>query len=74
MKHTDYWSIETNPETGAQFEYEKACLAANSNGGADIDKLIATEYGKMRTEEFERKLRFSTPDSPRPRSISPPSA
>ncbi len=64
MKHTDYWSIETNPETGAQFEYEKACLAANSNGGADIDKLIATEYGKMRTEEFERKLRFSTPDSP----------
>ena len=52
MKHTDYWSKATNPESGAWFEYEKACLNAASNGTADIDALLAGEYGAGLTENY----------------------
>ena len=61
MKHTDYWSRETNPETGAWFEYERECLIANTNDTADIDALLATEYGKAMTENRLRTLKYGKP-------------
>lgn len=61
MKHTDYWSQKTNPESGAWFEYEKQCLEAAHNGKADIGALLKTEYGRALTEDYLLKYRFDAP-------------
>ena len=61
MKYSDYWSRETNPETGAWFEYQKECLEAASNGSADIDKYISGEYGEAVTENMLLRQKFAKP-------------
>lgn len=61
MKHTDYWSKATNPESGAWFEYEKLCLNAASNGTMDVDALLATEYGADLTENYLLRYKYGAP-------------
>ena len=62
MKYLDLYSREKNPETGAWFEYERSAMEANHNGTADLDRLLATEYGRLMTESLELKLRFGKED------------
>lgn len=62
MHYLDLYSREKNPESGAWFEYEKACMNGAHNKTADIDKLLATEYGELMTEALQIKLRFDGPD------------
>lgn len=62
MSKLELYSRKTNPETGAWFEYEKECMWAAQNGKADIDRLLATEYGDLMTEVLEQKLRFDGPN------------
>jgi hypothetical protein len=61
MNYLDYWSKETNPETGALFEWQRASLESQQNGKADIDALLKTEYGALLTEEFLVRFRYNTP-------------
>ena len=63
MKHLDYWSQATNPESGLYFEHEKACLKAAGNGKDDVDALLATEYGAELTYRQLRRLQFNGPEN-----------
>ncbi len=56
--HLKYWSEETNPETGARFLNAKGNLMGGSNGEADIDALIAGNYGEVLTERLLDMFRF----------------
>ena len=56
MEHMKYWSHETNPESGARFEYFRSTLPDGSNGHADTEALIKGEYGKRLTEVLRVKF------------------
>lgn len=62
MNYLDLYSREKNPETGAWYEYERSAMEAAHNGTADLDALLATEYGELMTESLSLKLRFGGPD------------
>lgn len=62
MNYLDLFSSGKNPETGAWYAYERSALEAAHNGTADIDKLLATEYGELITEQLTLRLRFGTED------------
>lgn len=62
MNYLDLYSPETNPETGAWYAYERSAMEAAHNGTANLDKLLATEYGKLMTEQLTLRLRFGTED------------
>lgn len=52
MKGREYWSAQTNPETGAKFEAFLDYLNLSHNGQMDIDRFLDSEYG----EEFAKRL------------------
>ena len=58
MEPKDYWSRKTNPETGGKFEHFKKYMECTQNGKADIDALLATEYGCEMTRMLELRFRF----------------
>lgn len=62
MNHLRFWSQESNEKTGAKFEKFKFYLNASQNGEADVDALIASDYGKALTEILE--TRFSYEEDP----------
>ena len=62
MNYLDLYSREKNPETGSWYEYERSAMEAAHNGSADLDTLLATEYGRLMTESLELKVRFGGED------------
>ncbi|MCD7806710.1 MAG: hypothetical protein LUH19_05135 [Lachnospiraceae bacterium] len=54
MKRRDYWSAETNPETGKKFEQFLDYINLAHNGYMDVDKFIDSEYG----EAFAQRLQI----------------
>lgn len=61
MNYLDLYSTEKNPETGAQFAFERQAMESAQNGKADLDRLIATEYGALMTEHIRLKIDFDGP-------------
>ena len=45
MNRKDYWSQETNPETGEKFARVLEYFHTAHNGSADIDSMIDSPYG-----------------------------
>lgn len=62
MNHLDYWSHETNPETGLKFEAFRGYLDTAHNGYCNVDALISSEYGRKLTELLQ--LRFTYEEDP----------
>ncbi|MCC8098893.1 MAG: hypothetical protein LIO78_02355 [Clostridiales bacterium] len=62
MNYLDLYSREKNPETGAWFAFERSAMETAHNGTADIDALLATEYGALMTESLTLRLATSGPD------------
>ena len=62
MEHMKYWSEETNPETGARFEYMRQMLPNGSNGKANTEALLNSEFGAVWTESM--KVRFECENEP----------
>lgn len=62
MNYMDYWSKETNPETGAAFEHFHMYMECTQNGTADVDALLATDYGRELTRLLELRFRYERLD------------
>jgi len=60
-KHLKYWSRETNPETGAQFELYRDTLMDLGNPDFDLERYLSDDYAAAQTERLDRRFRF-TPD------------
>ena len=54
----NYWSVETNPETGRKFEKFLEFLRIVHDGTADIDGLISSEYGQKFAELLQYRFLF----------------
>ncbi len=54
MNILDYWTEETNPETGRKFEIFRGYLEIAHNGNAVIDALVNSPYG----EEMAKNLQI----------------
>lgn len=60
-EHLKYWSQETNPETGEQFELFRDTLMDLGNPDFDLDRFLSDEYAAELTKLLDRRFRF-TPD------------
>lgn len=58
MKGLEYWSKETNPESGEKFEAFLGYLRTAHNGDADIDALISSEYGEAMAKVLQERFRI----------------
>jgi pimeloyl-ACP methyl ester carboxylesterase len=67
MNPIDFWSIQTNPETGAKFEKVLENLKVSHNGNCNVERLISGEYG----QEMIRNLlvRFEFEENPMGESV-----
>ena len=54
-----YWSRETNPLTGEQFEIYRDTLMDLGNPNFDIEKYLSDEYAARQTERLHRRFRFT---------------
>lgn len=62
MNYMDYWSKETNPETGSAFEHFRNYMECTHNGKADVSALLATDYGKEMTRMLELRFHYEQKD------------
>lgn len=58
MSRLDYWSEETNPETGKKFEAFLRYLRTAHNGNADIDALIDSPYGEELAKNLQTRFTY----------------
>ncbi len=58
MKGLEYWSLDTNPETGEKFQAFLGYLRVAHNGNADIDSFIASEYGEALAEILQTRFLY----------------
>lgn len=52
MKGREYWSVETNPETGKKFEQFLSYIRLSHDGKMDVEGFLDSDYGV----EFARRL------------------
>ena len=58
MKGLEYWSRETNPETGEKFEAWRKSLREAQDGTMDELRLLTSEYGDTMAQLAELRFRF----------------
>ena len=58
MKSREYWSVETNPRTGAKFQQFYDYLSLSHDGKMDIDRLIDSEYGAEFTKRLQTRFLY----------------
>lgn len=58
MKGMEYWSSETNAETGLKFEAWRKALRASHDGTWDEESLLESEFGQELARTNELRFRF----------------
>ena len=58
MNRKDYWSPETNPETGEKFARVLEYFHTAHNGNADIDSMIDSPYGEECARRMQLRFKY----------------
>lgn len=58
MNRRDYWSPETNPETGEKFARVLEYFHTAHNGSADIDSMIDSPYGEECARRMQLRFKY----------------
>ena len=58
MNGMDYWSVQTNPETGAKFEAWRKALRGSQDGTWDEEALLKSEFGEELARTNDLRFRY----------------